>query len=490
MLFLLVSESAYKFSRGGTFMSARTDLLQRYRSAWRESWHRRKKMDAPKRLAHEIQFLPAALELQEKPVHPAPRVFMWSIITFAILALLWACLGRIEVVAVATGKVVPSGKSKVIQPSETAVVTAIHVSDGQAVKAGEVLIELDSTSADAEVKRVGGDLLAARIDSARAGAMLDAINHQKEPESLTGQIPNAGPDQVVSAQHWLQGQYQEYRSKLDLVDAEIAQRNADIQAAGTQVSSLLKTLPIATQLAEDYKQLLAQQFVARHEYLEKEHARLDLQRQLSIQRASVLQSTAARSEASRRREGVVAQTRRTMLDLQQEANQKETSLIQQLTQARYRETLALLRASVDGTVQQLAIHTVGGVVTPAQQLMVIVPTDQPVEVEAMLENKDVGFVRPGQTVTLKIETFTFTKYGTVEGEVVSISNDAIEDERRGRVYSSRIRLKTDSLLVNGQSVALTPGMSVMAEVKTDYRRVIDYFLSPLQQHVNESLRER
>lgn len=204
----------------------------------------------------------------------------------------------------------------------------------------------------------------------------------------------------------------------------------------------------------------------------------------------LLEATAAQGEAKRRREGVVAQTRRSMLDLQQEANQKEASLIQELAKAQYQETLTLLRASVDGTVQQLAVHTVGGVVTPAQQLMVIVPSNQPVEVEAMLEKKDVGFVRIGQSVTVKVETFTFTKYGTVEGEAVSISNDAIEDEKRGRTYSSSIRLKSDGLMIKGQRVALTPGMSVTAEVKTDQRRVIDYFLSPLQLHVDESLRER
>jgi hemolysin D len=179
-----------------------------------------------------------------------------------------------------------------------------------------------------------------------------------------------------------------------------------------------------------------------------------------------------------------------MLDLQQEANQKAASLVQELAKARYQETLTSLKAPVDGSVQQLAIHTVGGVVTPAQPLMVIVPADQLVEVEAMLENKDVGFVRAGQPVTVKVETFTFTKYGTVDGEVLSVSNDAIEDEKRGLIYSSRIRLNTDHLMVNGQRVALSPGMSVTAEVKTDQRRVIEYFLSPLQQHVDESLRER
>ncbi|MGR6739548.1 HlyD family type I secretion periplasmic adaptor subunit [Pseudomonas chlororaphis] len=471
-------------------MSATPSLLQRYRDVWQHAWRQRKSMDSVQRLPHEAQFLPAALELQDTPVHPAPRIFVWSILGFAVLALLWACLGKIEVVAVAPGKIVPNGKTKLIQSSETSVVRAIHVSDGQAVKVGELLVELDPTAADADVRRIQSELLAARVDSARGAAMLDAINQQQPPASLIGAIANANPEQVLSAQRWLQGQYQEYRSSLELVDAEILQRSAEIQSAQAQVASLRQTVPIATQLAEDYRRLLEQQYVARHEYLEKEQARLDLLRQLSVQQASVLQSTAAQAEARRRREGVVAQNRRAMLDLQQEANQKAASLVQELAKARYQETLTSLKAPVDGTVQQLAIHTVGGVVTPAQPLMVIVPADQPVEVEAMLENKDVGFVRAGQPVTVKVETFTFTKYGTVDGEVLSVSNDAIEDEKRGLIYSSRIRLKSDHLMVNGQRVALSPGMSITAEVKTDQRRVIDYFLSPLQQHVDESLRER
>ncbi|MGN7740298.1 HlyD family type I secretion periplasmic adaptor subunit [Pseudomonas sp. 22526] len=471
-------------------MSATPSLMQRYRHAWRESWRQRKRMDSVQRLPHEAQFLPAALELQDTPVHPAPRIFVWSILGFAVLALLWAFIGKIEVVAVAPGKIVPNGKTKLIQSSETAVVRAIHVSDGQAVKVGELLVELDPTAADADVRRIQNELLAAHVDSARGAAMLDAINRQQPPASLIGAIANANPEQVLGAQRWLQGQYQEYRSNLELVDAEILQRSAEIQSAQAQVASLRQTVPIATQLAEDYRRLLEQQYVARHEYLEKEQARLDLLRQLSVQQASVLQSTAAQAEARRRREGVVAQNRRAMLDLQQEANQKAASLVQELAKARYQETLTSLKAPVDGTVQQLAIHTVGGVVTPAQPLMVIVPADQPVEVEAMLENKDVGFVRAGQSVTVKVETFTFTKYGTLDGEVLSVSNDAIEDEKRGLIYSSRIRLKSDHLLVNGQRVALSPGMSITAEVKTDQRRVIDYFLSPLQQHVDESLRER
>ncbi|MHC8316160.1 HlyD family type I secretion periplasmic adaptor subunit [Pseudomonas sp. LB3P31] len=471
-------------------MSASLDLMQRYRDAWRQSWRARRQMDAPERLSHEIQFLPVALELQDKPVHPAPRIFIWSIMTFALLALLWSCIGKIEMVAIAPGKVVPSGKTKLIQSSETAVVTAIHVSDGQLVRVGELLVELDPTSALADVKLIQSDLLAARIDSARGKAMLDAINHQQAPSSLVGAIHDANPEQVLTAQRWLEGQYQEYRSSLQLVDAEILQRSAEIQAARAQVANLVKTLPIATQLADDYQRLLDQQYVARHEYLDKEQARLDLQRLLKVQQAAVLQHTAAQTEARRRREGVVAQTRKAMLDLQQQAEQKVARLLQELAKADYQQSLTLLKSPVAGRVQQLAIHTIGGVVTPAQPLMVVVPGNQPVEVEALLENKDVGFVRAGQAVTVKVETFTFTKYGTVDGEVIGVSSDAIEDEKKGLVYSSRIRLKADHLVVNGEKVPLSPGMSVTAEIKTDHRRVIEFFLSPLQQYTSESLRER
>ncbi|MCF5167591.1 HlyD family type I secretion periplasmic adaptor subunit, partial [Pseudomonas congelans] len=257
-----------------------------------------------------------------------------------------------------------------------------------------------------------------------------------------------------------------YRSNLEQGETEILQRQADIQAARAQVASLQKTLPIATKLAQDYEHLLQKQYIARHAYLEKEQARLDLERQLAVQQISVLQSNAARQQAERRRDGVVAQTRRAMLDLLQQADQKVASLSQELSKARYQEDLTTVEAPVDGTVQQLNIHTVGGVVTPAQPLMMLVPSDVSVEVEAMLENKDVGFVHVGQDVTVKVETFTFTKYGTIEGEVVSVSRDAIEDEKRGLLYSSKIRLKQNHLLVDGKQFELTPGMAVTAEVKT------------------------
>lgn len=382
----------------------------------------------------------------------------------------------------------PSGRSKVIQPSEVAVVKAIHVHDGQRVRAGELLVELDASQTGADVERLRSDLLAARIDEARAAALLLAIQDQSEP--ILPALADLPADQLLSAQRWLQGQYLELSSALAQSDAAVEQREAEIQAAQALVAKLRDSLPITRQLAADYKRLLDKAYVARHAWLEKEQQRLDQERELEIQLARVRELGAARNAALRQRESVLAQTRRAMLDLQNEAAQRVSALRQELKKAEQRDGLRRLTAPVDGTVQQLAIHTQGGVVTEAQPLMVLVPSDQPVEVEALLENKDIGFVRPGQEVEIKVETFTFTKYGVVHGTVVSISNDAIEDERLGLVYSARIQLKETSLQVGGNEIALSPGMAVRAEVKTDRRKVIDYFLSPLQQYARESLSER
>jgi len=447
-------------------------------------------MEPPRRQSHEIQFLPAALALQEHPVHPAPRYILWTIMTFAALVLAWACIGKIDVVATASGKIVPSGKSKIIQPSEVAVVKQIHVRDGMSVKAGEVLVELDPSLTNADIRRSEVDLLAAQMDRARATTLLSAIETKQDPASVAHLLPNATQEQQKNAQRWVEGRYQEIRSSLRQADAEIAQRNAEIHTAKATVDRLVQTLPITRQLSTDYKKLAADLYVPQHAYLEKEQARLNQERELAVQQARVLELAEAKRAAQERKASLIAQALRELLDLQHDAETRAAAFKQELNKAEQRGRLTRLTAPVDGTVQQLAIHTAGGVVTEAQPLMVIVPSDQPVEVEAMLQNKDIGFVRPGQNVEVKVDTFNFTKYGVVHGTVQSISNDAIEDERLGLVYSARIQLAKNNVHVDGQLSPLSPGMSVRAEIKTGKRKIIDYFLSPLKEYADESLSER
>ena len=149
-----------------------------------------------------------------------------------------------------------------------------------------------------------------------------------------------------------------------------------------------------------------------------------------------------------------------------------------------------LTAPVTGTVQQLAIHTVGGVVTEAQALMAIVPDDETIEVEVMVENKDIGFVKPGQVAVVKLETFPYTRYGYLEGVVDHVSYDAVQDEQRGLIFPARVRLNKTHFMIDDTRVNLTSGMSVTAEIKIGKRRVIDYFLSPLREYKDEGLREK
>ena len=465
-----------------------SDLLSRYGSVFRYTWARRSELDSPPRLAHEAQFLPAALALQETPPSPAPRVTMWALIVFAALALLWAIFGRIDVVASAQGKIIPSDKTKIIQPLETATVHAIHVRDGQFVKAGEVLVELDETTTAADQARLRNDLIVARLQVARAEAMLVAVSGGKQPNIKP--IPGIEAPRVREAELQLMGLHGEYVAKLNRVDADIARREAEIRSTREMISKLEQTAPIARQRADDFKRLVDQNFVSRHGYLEKEQIRIEQEGDLATQRSRLGELEAALRETRGEKAAIVAETRRVSLDSLNDGQQKAATFEQELLKADTRNRLMRLTAPVDGTVQQLAIHTRGGVVTPAQALMLIVPKDDPVEVEAFIENKDIGFVKSQQEAEIKIETFQFTRYGTIHGEVISVSHDAIEDEKRGLIYSARVRMERSSMHVDGTDVRLSPGMAVTVEVKTGKRRVIEYFLSPLIQASSESMRER
>lgn len=469
-------------------LGATIDLLKRYAAVFRHAWQERKRLDGQRRLPHETQFLPAALELQETPVSPAPRVAMWLIIAFALIAVVWAIFGRIDVVATAQGKLVPNDRTKVIQSFETATVKEIKVTDGQIVKAGEVLLELDATVADADSSRFANDVVSAKAQGARAKSMLKAIDTGKAP-SLPP-MPDVSPERRAQEQRILDGQYDEYQAKLARIDAEILRREAELMSTRQIVRKFELTAPIAKQRAQDLKDLVDKSFVSKHGYLDKEQVHIEQEAELAMQRSRINELTAMIGESKAQRVALVAESRRLALDSLNEAEQKASTYGQEVVKADSRSKLLTLTAPVEGTVQQVAVHTVGGVVTAAQPLMIIVPNDNPIEIEAFLENKDIGFVNPLQEAEVKIETFPFTKYGTIHAQVTHISKDAISDEKKGLIYSMRVKPERTTIKVEGKTVNLSPGMAVTVEVKTGTRRVIEYFLSPLMQYGAESLRER
>lgn len=467
------------------------ELIARYGRVLKASWTARDELRSSARTPLERQFLPAALELVETPAPALPRAIIWTILAAAAFTVLWAYFGQIDMVAVAPGKVIAADKTKVIQPAETAVVKRIHVTDGQQVKAGEVLIELEAaaTATAADTARIREALLSARLESARYDALARAAAGTETLAPLAA--PTGTPRTLAASEsRAMQSQYHEHRAKLSALDAEIAKRLAEFASARELVAKLAQTLPIAQRRAEDYKNLVKQNFISHHGYLDREQERIEKERDLAFQEAKAVELDAAVEESRRRRESLVAEFERAAVSAKIDADKRAALLKQDLVKASTRQRQQTLVAPVDGTVQQLAVHTVGGVVTPAQALMMIAPEDYEAEIEAVLENKDVGFVKVGQHVEVKLETFPFTRYGTLPGIVTFVSNDAVLDDTRGLVFPARIKLEKASMRVDEREVRLTPGMASSAEIAIGRRSVMEFFLDPIKKTMNEGLKER
>jgi hemolysin D len=456
------------------------DLLARYKAVFQAAWQARHELAGPRRLADEAAFLPAALSLQETPVHPAPRRAAILICALFGVALAWGVFGQLDIVAVAPGRIVVSERTKTIQPLEASVVRRILVRDGDRVRAGQVLVELDATTALADQANVAEQFKAAESEWRRSSALLDALQ--------AGRAPSAKLPAADNAQ--LQAEWQDIAARLAKLDAEQARRQADAATVREAIAKLEATVPLARQREADVKGLAEQGFMNQHAGQDRTRERIELERDLALQRARLAEAQAAQSESQQGKAALLAETRRALYERQVQAQLKREQLSQERSKAAQRERLTQLTAPVDGTVQQLAVHTAGGVVTPAQVLMVIVPEGAEVTAEVVLENKDIGFVSAGQAAEIKLETFPFTRYGTVAARVKSVSADAVADDKRGAIFPATLQLLDTRLQVDGKTIALAPGMNLSAEIKTGQRRVIDYLLSPVQAATQQSMRER
>ena len=270
----------------------------------------------------------------------------------------------------------------------------------------------------------------------------------------------------------------------------VDQRQAALEQTNENILRLEATVPMEVERAEAYKKLLEHEAVTKMDFLQAEGQRIDKAQELAGQKKKLQQDRAALAEAEKHYQAMVSEFQQNKQAELSVLETKVASLAQEVTKAGQKAGLQRLMSPIDGVVQQLAVHTVGGVVTPAQQLLIVVPRDHPLEVEAQVENKDVGFVKEGQPVEIKVETFQFTLYGTVSGHVLTVSNDAAPIENVGLVYPTRVSMDRSVIHVEGKQVNLSPGMAVTVEMKTGQRRIIEYLLSPLLRSAQESLRER
>lgn len=456
-------------------------------------------IEGPEKIQRDqLAFLPAALEIQDTPPSPIGRAIIWTLVVLFTIAVFWAAFGKIDIVAVATGKVIPSDRVKTIQPLEIGTIVAIHIEEGMMVKKGAPLITLDSTQTAADEKRLREDLHNAHIEWIRAKAFqysLEANSGSLSPLSLI----QAAMDELAIAldaqettfqSRLLQAQYDEYNSRRKSLEGQMRAREGERRQAQSLKRKLERTLPLISERADSVKTLYDKQLASREQHLSLEQERITQEQDLLAESARVDELTGEMDAIQDQIASMESEYQRNNLIALMEAKQKTVALGQEWIKAKQRNRQQILHAPISGTIQQLAVHTIGGVVTPAQELMVIVPEDSRLEVEAFIQNKDIGFVTEGQVAEVKIDTFNFTKYGTIDAEIKTISNDAVNDEHLGLIYPARVMLERTKIQIGDKWVNLSPGMAVTVEVKTGKRRIIEFFLSPLLKYKQESIRER
>jgi hemolysin D len=459
----------------------------------------------------ELEFLPAALEIVETPASPVGRAVAGSIIAFLAIAVAWACLGHIDIIATAQGKVVPTGRTKLVQPLETGQIAKINVEDGDRVRQGDILLAMDQTVTAAERDRIRPELLRARLDVARLTALSAGLATDLRPLGFSPPA-DAPSHQIARAEANMLAQAEQQIAKIDALERQTEQKAAEAEGTQATIEKIEAELPFLTESEQVREKAMNIQYGNRIAYLDAQVRLTEQRHELIVQRRHAVEVEAARKSIVAQRDETRAEYARGIANDLAEAEQKAAQLAADLIKAEWRMQDQVLRAPIDGTVQQLAIHTIGGVATPAQTLMVIVPADATIEIEAMVANKDIGFVADGNEAEVKVDTFNFTKYGLLHGKVTNISRDAIardkapnqntnqqkpsdvastsEPSGQELLYAAHIALDQTRMLIDGRMIDLESGMAVTAEIKTGQRRIIEYLLSPLLRYRQESLRER
>ncbi len=437
----------------------------------------------------QYEFLPAAEEIVETPAAPLGALVVWLVTLLLIVALAWSYLGRIDIVAVANGKISTEGSTKIIQPAISGVVTSINVHEGQRVKKGETLLALDKTTAEKDVATANQSLNTARVERdilrrlAVGGNTDDIINNADLPDETKAMLR-----QFASSQTTLSA--------------------ARRQAAGGIISNYQQQLQF-NQQAKNQLETNAQNLKNRKAEIEKQLPnanpvdKLRLQNELSNidqritsadsavlgQNQQLLQSQSALTQAQNQSQTQIAETNSAFNNQIITAEKRIIELENNLVKAKQILAQTTITAPVDGTILSLTVKTIGGVVNAGQQLAQIVPEKVPLYVDAALDNQDIGFVKSGQRVVVKVATYPFQRYGYLEGTVENISPDAIQDDKKGLIYKAKIKLNDDKSSKQNQ-LKLLPGMSVSAEITTGQRRIIEFFLDPLITKTEDSLKVR
>jgi hemolysin D len=454
-----------------------SEIFSRYRKVWAAAWRVRKNNDEMRRSIEEAEFLPAALAVQETPVHPLPRIAMYLLVSIIVLALIGSYIFKIDVIVSAPGQIISTGQKKSIQALESSVVKKIYVNEGELVKAGDVLLELYVPGFQTDSEKINIEILNSKNENNQNSKFLEYINNN-----------NINPT-GLEKNNLLNSKVVEYEAKINRILAELESKKSELEATKRQAQKFSEALPSIEQKLNDYKELEQKGYIPKHAVLDQQQLLTDTKAELDIQQSKINDANSQIKQTQLTLESYRSELKRTTLEQIRDADTKLKLNSQELKKTTNRDTSLFIKAPVDGYVHQLVSNTLGGVVAATQTMMYIVPTDDLLEVEIKLENKDVGRLKQGMDAQVKIDTFPFTKYGTVNGRLRVISADAIVDEKKGLLYSARVSLLSKSITSRGRENKLSTGMTTVVELNVGKRRVIEYFLDPFKKNMSESLRE-
>lgn len=416
-------------------------------------------------------------------------ILMPSVVLVVIVAaVLWAWLSEVDIVTTAPGHVVPSARVKVVQPLEPGVVWAIHVREGDVVKAGTAVVELDPTETRADRDRLTRDLAIAATEVARLRASLASLEGVARAALF---VPAGVPPEVAERQRLLlDSQRRRLDSQREVAAREQARLGAALEGNRAQQAKNRAVSEVLRERVAIRRSLAGQELLPRSQLLELQQTLVEMEQEAVVLVVNGRLAEAELASAVARQTQVEEDTRERLLGELAEKERALGTLGPELLKAEERAGRRTLNAPVDGVVVDLAVHTVGGVVREAEPLMRIVPEGEPLEVEALVKSRDIGFVREGHPVVVKVDTFSYTRYGTVKGRVASVAADASGQDPASAVYKVRVALEARGLWVEGVETPLSPGMTVTVDVRTGQRRVLDFLLEPVMKYRSEALRER
>ena len=445
--------------------------------------------------ANALDFSPPLLRLQDAPPNPLGRKVLWLLLSLLAALLLWATFGRLDIVAVAEGKLIPESYVKIVQPSESGIVKEILVREGQTVKAGQVLMRMDTLISEADTKSIDADYQRKRLALRRIQAELSGLPFKTEVSDPVGLA------QEISAQ---------YRANKTSFEAALAEERSRLTkakqelAAAQQIKQKLEeTLPHYREQDKAYEKLVKDGYAGSLMGSDKKRERVEKEQELQTQNFVIESARASIQQSEKKLVQIDSDYRRQLHAERNDIQGQFDKLAQEVTKQAHKQDLLELKASQDGIVKDLATHTTGTVVQPGTVLLTLVPQDEILRAEVWVSNEDIGFVRQGQPVKLKFAAFPFQKYGMVEGTVEHVSADAADNntgngntqtdpskKNQPLVYKALVALKQMSLEMDKQRFMLSAGMQTNAEIRLGDRTVMEYLLSPVRKAWHEAGRER